>query len=279
MKTFNTVLLFLVIILLGMTCQSNQSSDQTTDGMDTQNVEQGEEALQDVETIELYEEICETPGRRVPNGEIPTSRDVAIDSYCAKLIIDRNAPNGVVTIFGSARATEDMPHYQNAYEFAKKWTEEKGDLYPILSGGGPGIMEASNKGAFDAGGVSLGFASYFGSGAERPNEYTTDGYMFASFSQREADMVDYAMAIIIFPGGVGTEWEIFETMAKIQTDKKDQVPVILLGKQEIWDSLFNRLQHMADLGTISPEDINLLQVAQTPDEAIEIIKTSLLTMN
>jgi len=214
---------------------------------------------------------CEA-GRRVPDGEIPTASDLAQDAYCAQKVIDAFAPDGVITIFGSARAKEDWPSYRLTREFAVLWTKEMGSRIPILTGGGPGIMEAGNRGAKEAGGVSLGFSTYFGSGAERMNAFTTGGYMFASFSQREAEMVDRAVAVVIAQGGVGTEWEIFETISKIQTRKRKNCPVVLLGSRADWQSLFDRIAFLESIRTVSAGDRNLLTVASTPQEAVFIIK-------
>jgi uncharacterized protein (TIGR00730 family) len=227
-------------------------------------------------TIHLNESTCKTKGRIVPDGEIPTPEDLAKDAYCAKKLIERTAPNGVITIFGSARAKENMQSYINTREFAKKWTKAHGDKFPVLTGGGPGIMEAGNRGAKEAGGKSLSFNTYFVKGIEDPNEYVTDGFMFASFSQREADMVDYAAGVIIAPGGVGTSWEIYETLSKIQTRKKNYCPVILLGSREVWKPLLDHMDHLKKLKTISPKDVNLLQLAETPEKAIELLKKDLI---
>lgn len=225
--------------------------------------------------IKLDPSRCEQPGRQVADGDIPTPEDLALDVYCAEQVIKRNAPNGVVTIFGSARAKEGMTSYDQTRTFANIWTKKMGAKYPILTGGGPGIMEAGNRGAKEAEGKSLYYATYFGSGAEKTNQYTTDGYMFASFSQREADMVDRAAAIVIAPGGVGTEWEIFETLAKIQTKKKANVPVVLLGSKKMWQPLFDRLSYLAKIKTISLDDLDILQVAETPEEAVALIEKGL----
>ncbi len=226
-------------------------------------------------TLSLPVDVCSQPGRQVPDGEIPTPRDLYTDALCAKRLIMEQAPRGVVTIFGSARATEDMDSYRYTRRFAYLWTKELGDKYPILTGGGPGIMEAGNRGAMEAGGKSLSFATYFGKGSEKPNRYVTDGYMFASFSQREAEMVDRAAAIVVAPGGVGTEWEIFETLAKIQTGKKNKCPVLLLGRPAVWEPLFARLRYLAGIKTISPQDIGILQVAESPEKAVTLIKKGL----
>lgn len=226
-------------------------------------------------TIPLHEDMCRHGGRIVPDGEIPTPQDLATDAFCAERVMRRAAPRGVVTIFGSARAREDWESYRITREFARLWTKQMGDRYPILTGGGPGIMEAGNRGAQEAGGKSLFFSTYFGSGSEKPNAYTTDGYMFASFSQREADMVDRGAAIVIAQGGVGTEWEIYETLSKIQTRKKARCPVILLGPRASWASLFARMDAMAAMRTISPEDVRLLQVAETPEQAVQLIRAGI----
>jgi len=226
-------------------------------------------------TITLSSDSCLSQGRNIPDGELPTPKDLATDTFCAAQIIKRSAPHGVITIFGSARAKENMESYKNTRRFAYLWTKAMGEKYPILTGGGPGIMEAGNRGAVEAGGKSLGFASYFGSGAEKPNKYTTSFYMFASFSQREAEMVDHAAAIVIAPGGVGTEWEIFESLSKLQTHKKNPCPVILLGKKQIWKTLYDRLNYLKKIKTISPENINLLKIAETPEKAVSIIKKAL----
>ena len=100
--------------------------------------------------------------------------------------------------------------------------------------------------------------------------------MFASFSQREADMVDYAAGVIIAPGGVGTSWEVYETLSKIQTGKKKRCPVILLGSKEIWKPLLDHMDHLNKLKTISPEDVGLLQLAETPEKAVELLKKELI---
>lgn len=208
----------------------------------------------------------------LPDGAIPSPQDLATDAFCAERVIRRSAPRGVVTIFGSARAKEDWESYKLTRDFARLWTQQMGDRYPILTGGGPGIMEAGNRGAKEAGGKSLYFSTYFGSGSEKPNSYTTDGYVFASFSQREADMVDRGAAIVIAQGGVGTEWEIFETLSKIQTRKKARCPVILLGPRASWASLFARMDAMVQARTIGAGDSALLQVAETPAQAVQLIR-------
>ena len=158
----------------------------------------------------------------------------------------------------------------------KQWSLAHGDEFPIMTGGSGGIMEAGNRGAKEADAKSLYIATYFHGGVEESvNEYVTHGYIAASFAQREADLVDYAAGIICAPGGVGTSWEIFESLSKIQTRKKNPCPVILLGPKEIWQPLIDYMHHLAKIGTISPEDIDLLQLAETPEAAVAILEKHL----
>ena len=221
--------------------------------------------------ITLSPSVCKKPNRKLFLGEIPTSKDLAIDAYCASRIMNQYAPQGFITILGSARTKPDDEHYKIIQQFAKIWTERYSKKYPILTGGGPGIMAAGNKGAKEASGPSLYYSTYFGKKEEKPNPYTTDGFVFASFSQREAEMVDRAAAIIVAPGGFGTEWKIFETLSKIQTNKKKRVPVILLGRKFYWNSLLARINYLKFLKMISPEDVQLLKQIESPEEAIKSV--------
>ena len=149
-----------------------------------------------------------------------------------------------------------------------------------MTGGSYGIMEAGNRGAMEANAPSLYIATYFKGGVENAvNKYVTDGYIASSFTQRESDLVDYAAGIICAPGGVGTSWEIFESLSKIQTKKKNACPVILLGSKEMWQPLMNYMNHLSRLGTISPDDIDLLQLAETPEEAVIILQKHLKLNN
>jgi len=217
-----------------------------------------------------------SPGRIIPAGEIPSPSDVARDARAARIVMERSAPNGVITIFGSARAKPGTASYDQTHAFAFQWTQHHGEAYPILTGGSHGIMEAGNKGAHEAGGKSLYFSTYFKGGVEDSvNSYVTDGYLGSSFAQREADLVDYAAGVIVAPGGVGTSWEIFETLSKVQTRKKNPCPIILLGTKATWEPLFAYMDHLAKLGTISPDDTKLLQRAETPEEAIKLLETAL----
>ncbi len=229
--------------------------------------------------IRLSPSDCDIPAVAVPDGEIPTPAAVAKDAFCAKQMMDREAPQGAVTIFGSARTPENQAAYQITREFAFKWGQKYGQQFPILTGGGRGIMEAGNRGASEAKAKSLGISTWFTGGLERPNTYTTSGYMAASFSQRETDLVDYAAAVVIAPGGFGTEWEIFESLSKIQTKKKKPAPVVFLGGKKTWSTLLRRVEDMKAIGTISAEDDQLLYVAETTDDAVNFIAKALKAGN
>lgn len=227
------------------------------------------------ETILLDKNSCTSSGRHVPDGDLSGPSDLARDALCSKKFIEKAAPDGVITIFGSARTDETAPAYKQTRTFAMLWTRLAGKKFPILTGGGHGIMEAANRGAKEAGGPSLSFGTFFGSRMTKPNKYTTAGYMFSSFSQRESEMVDRAAAIVVAPGGFGTEWEIFETLTKIQTHKIKKIPVVLLGQKEQWNTLIARIQYLKKAGTISSNDTTLITIASTPEIAVKILKNKL----
>jgi uncharacterized protein (TIGR00730 family) len=225
--------------------------------------------------IRLAPSDCAVTNEVVPDGQIPDPAAIAKDAFCARQLMDLHAPQGAVSIFGSARTPEDQEAYRITREFAFKWTQKHGAVYPILTGGGGGIMEAGNRGAYEAKGKSLSIGTWFSGGLERPNAYTTHGYMAASFSQRETDLIDYAAAVVVAPGGFGTEWEIFESLSKIQTKKKKPAPMVFLGGKNTWSTLLSRIETMKKIGTISPEDVHLFHVAESTDAAVEHIEKAL----
>lgn len=174
-----------------------------------------------------------------------------------------------VSIFGSSRFEPDNPYYKLAQKTAKKFTE-KG--FGVITGGGPGIMEAANKGAQEGEGKSVGL------GITLPHEqglnaYVDDDYVidFNYFFARKVMFVKYAQGFIVFPGGFGTMDEFFESLTLIQTKKTTAFPVVLIGT-EYWEGLVNWIETtMIENGTISENDVNLFQLTDDPDEAVEII--------
>lgn len=175
-----------------------------------------------------------------------------------------------VTFFGSSRLTPDSSYYHEAYKLSKAITEQLG--YGIITGGGPGIMEAANKGAFDAMGKSIGLNINIRT-EQHTNDYTRDSIEFNYFFVRKAILNFAAEAYVFFPGGYGTFDELFGVLTLIQTNKIPKIPVILFGN-EFWnplvdvfkDSLLNK-HH-----TIKEEDLDLFIVTNSIDTVIEKIK-------
>lgn len=172
-----------------------------------------------------------------------------------------------ISIFGSARTKPGTPYYEMAEEIAAKLVEHD---YGVITGGGPGIMEAGNKGAHEAGGNSIGL------GIELPfeqgmNEYVDLGINFRYFFIRKMMFVKYALGFIVLPGGFGTMDELFEALTLVQTQKVSSFPVVLVGS-EYWGGLADWIRTtMIEEGTISPGDDDLLKIVDTADEAIEAI--------
>jgi len=172
-----------------------------------------------------------------------------------------------VTVFGSARFKEDHPMYIAAREFGKRIAATG---LTTMTGGGPGIMEAANRGAFEAGGTSIGC------GIELPFEQKGNAYMhefveFEHFFTRKVLLLKYSYAFIIMPGGFGTMDELFETLTLIQTTTIEQFPVVLFGKQ-YYQPLWDYMEDMSEYGTISLRDLDLVLLTDSHDEAMEHIE-------
>lgn len=175
-----------------------------------------------------------------------------------------------VSIFGSARITPDDPMYAAAEETARRLAEIG---FAVITGGGPGIMEAANKGATEAGGESVGcnIELPFEQGM---NVYVTTAINFRYFFVRKTMFVKYAEGFIIFPGGFGTLDELFEALTLIQTGKVRHFPVVLFGKS-YWAGLLQWLRDtMLAEGKIAPEDLEDLVVTDSPEEAVRTIVDS-----
>ena len=174
-----------------------------------------------------------------------------------------------VTFFGANRFKEDNPYYADARKLASRVVEKLG--YSVLSGGGPGIMEAANRGAYEAGGDSLGLLIKLPN-AQVTNKYITDSFTFYYFFARKVCLTFSAEAFIFYPGGFGTLDEFFEVLTLIQTNKITHVPLICVGS-EYWNKLKKFMeQEMLDRKSIMPEDLNLFHIVDDHDKIIEIIK-------
>jgi uncharacterized protein (TIGR00730 family) len=174
--------------------------------------------------------------------------------------IDRPA----VTIFGSARIREGDPIYERAREAARRFAEQG---WAVVTGGGPGVMEAANRGAKEGGGLSVGF------NIELPHEQRSNGYIdlaltFRHFYARKTMFVKAAEGFVVFPGGFGTADELFEALTLIQTGKVLHFPVVLFDS-DYWGELLEWVhgELLAD-GMISPEDLDLLYVTDDLDDAV-----------
>ncbi len=173
-----------------------------------------------------------------------------------------------ITVFGSARFGEDHPYYKKAEEFGKRIAEAG---FTTLTGGGPGIMEAANKGAMSAGGKSVGCNIQLPF-EQQGNPFVHKSVTFEHFFVRKVLLVKYSYAFIIMPGGFGTLDEFFETLTLVQTKSITQFPIVLFGK-EYHKKLLEYIDDMAAKGTISKEDINLALVTDDVEEAMaHIIK-------
>jgi len=175
--------------------------------------------------------------------------------------------SGGVSIFGSARTRPEDPHYQAAVETGRL-LEQAG--VPVITGGGPGIMEAANKGAFEVNGLSIGcnIELPFEQGT---NAYVTRGLMFKFFFVRKMMFVKYAAAFIVFPGGYGTLDELFEALTLIQTGKVKHFPVILFGRR-YWSGMVDWLRDtVAAERKINPADLDLFRLTDDPAEAVAVV--------
>ncbi|MDP1624973.1 MAG: TIGR00730 family Rossman fold protein [bacterium] len=174
-----------------------------------------------------------------------------------------------VTFFGSARFLEDHPDYVRARNLAKKVVNETG--YTVITGGGPGIMEAGNRGAYEAGGKSIGMNIVLPH-EQKVNEYLTANIRFYYFFIRKVALSFSAEVYVFFPGGYGTLDEFYEMLTLVQTKKIPPTPIICIGR-DFWKRVMDVTLAMRDeYQTISPGDERLFNIVDTDEEVIEIIK-------
>jgi hypothetical protein len=173
-----------------------------------------------------------------------------------------------VSIFGSARTSRDDPLYHQAERMAARLSQRG---FAIITGGGPGIMEAANKGAAEAGGKSVGLNISLPH-EQTPNEYQNIDVDFHYFFVRKVMFVKYALAFVCFPGGFGTMDEFFESMTLIQTQKVRPMKVVLVGSA-FWGPLVEwmRSSMLGERRAIAPEDLSLFTITDDIDEGVELI--------
>ena len=205
-----------------------------------------------------------------------------------QMIMDERGIRSTIVMFGGARIpapdhrdqartpqlAELSHYYEEARRFAFLMTERSLKSYGtenvICTGGGPGVMEAGNLGAHEAGGTSIGLSIVLPH-EQAPNAYVTPDlcFNFHYFAIRKMHFLMRARAVTVFPGGFGTMDELFETLTLIQTGRMKRIPFILFGTQ-FWHKVID-WQALADAGTISPEDLDLISFVETADEAVAII--------
>ncbi|MBX3364339.1 MAG: TIGR00730 family Rossman fold protein [Phycisphaeraceae bacterium] len=172
-----------------------------------------------------------------------------------------------VTVFGSARFSEDHPFYDLARQVGRRIAEAG---FTTMTGGGPGIMEAANRGARDAGGHSVGCNIVLPMEQE-PNPYLDRFVEFKYFFVRKVMLVKYSHAFVVLPGGYGTLDELFEALTLVQTRKISSFPIILMGC-DYWRPMMEFISaRMTQVGTISPEDPSLITFTDSPEEALQVI--------
>jgi len=206
-----------------------------------------------------------------------------------QLLLEERRIESTIVLFGGARIPDPVnkhtartetlaglsSYYEVAREFARLMTlkalESDNREYVVATGGGPGVMEAGNRGAHEAGGISLGLSIVLPH-EQAPNQYVTPelSFNFHYFAIRKMHFLMRARAIGVFPGGFGTLDEMFESLTLIQTGRMQRVPFLLFGRA-FWERVIN-WQALAEAGTISDEDLNLFRFVDSAEEAAEIIE-------
>jgi len=175
-----------------------------------------------------------------------------------------------ITVFGSARVKETDPLYEKAHKLGKLLSDSG---YNVFTGGGPGIMEAVNKGAFEGKSKSVGINIELPF-EQAPNPYLDDTLTFKYFFTRKVMLVKYASACIFLPGGYGTNDELFEVLTLLQTKKMQSIPVILSGLS-FWQPLMSWLDDMVKNDYIKKQNLGLITVVDSNEEVIKILKERL----
>ena len=176
-----------------------------------------------------------------------------------------------VSFFGSSRFDEDNPHYEKARRLAKLLVAED---YAVVTGGGPGIMEAANRGAYESGGRSIGINIQLQDEGEKANDYLGESVGFHYFFTRKV-MLSYASyGYVFFPGGFGTLDELFEMLTMMQTKKLPQPVTVVAVGRDYWEPLLDWVEEtlLEKYETISKKDLELIKVVETPEEALKVIK-------
>jgi len=204
-------------------------------------------------------------GPRPRTSEFITLLQIACDFLRGFRVLHFVGP--CVTVFGSARTKENSPYYDLARRMGGALTRLG---FTVMTGAGPGVMEAANRGAREAGGVSVGCNIELPF-EQSPNRYLDRCVTLKFFFVRKTLLIKYSYAFVVFPGGAGTADELFEALTLIQTGKINQFPIVMMGL-DYWQEMIEFIQKMARVGTISPEDVKLIYATDSVEEAIEHIR-------
>lgn len=233
-------------------------------------------------------------------------KEQAQDIHCSDSYKALRYPKGFVTIYGSSRIKESNERcttpgcdnsiadandkiYADVRRFAKLWTERYGKSYPVMTGAGGGLMAAGSQGAKEAGGPSVGYTTYYdkssnptptmpygGNPADALNPHVTEGLIFSSVAIREAAMIKHSAAIVLTPGGTGTEWEIFQILETIKSQQLTKAGVYLLGNRDVhWASLDARLNDMFKRKTVDPGQVAFRVYVDTPEQLVQQVANDL----
>ena len=180
----------------------------------------------------------------------------------------RNKPKMLVSVFGSARTPEDDPVYASARKLGNLLVDAG---YGVITGGGPGVMEAASRGAYEKNGVSIGLNIELPM-EQSPNPYQNTSVSFNYFFVRKVSFLKYSTAVIVYPGGFGTLDELSEVLTMVQTGKINLIPIIFVNRK-FWGGLIRWFKNtMLAEKMISKEDMDLIQVVDTAEEAVEYLK-------
>src|SRR6266516_4583744 len=199
-------------------------------------------------------------------GHVARIADEFMEGFVAVERIDRPA----VSLFGAARVGADSREYEQARELGRRFSDAG---FAVVTGGGTGVMEAANRGAREAGGVSVGFNIDLPH-EQHENPYIDIGVTFRHFYARKTMFVKAAEGFVIFPGGFGTLDELFESLTLIQTGKVLHFPVVLLGRDH-WEGLLDwTRERLLEHGLVSAHDVELLHLTDDVGEAVELISSA-----
>lgn len=204
---------------------------------------------------------------RVREEEEAKAKVKAAQEALAKNPQDKNLQNRLYEAEGLLKLSK---YYDAARQFANIVIEKAGDRFAVVTGGGPGLMEAANRGAYEKNGKSIGFNITLPH-EQKPNPYITKdlAFLFHYFAIRKLHLVMRSKAFVVFPGGFGTFDELFEILTLVKTGKKQEIPIVLVGK-EFWNTVVN-IPGLASYGVISPEEAESCEIVETPQEAWDII--------